>query len=114
LAASVGKVARGSAFASAGRDRRLRALGRHDPADRGRRASGVTAPLAAILLWGRFAAPKSPRRLSTRLRVPFELAVFALATVALVAADADTAAIVFGSAAVVNAVGLVLLRQLEA
>ena len=46
-------------------------------------AVAIAAPLAAILLWGRFAAPRSRQRLPARTRVPFELAIFGLAAVAL-------------------------------
>jgi hypothetical protein len=48
----------------------------------------VVVPLAMIVLWGTFAAPRAQRRLSRRIRIPFELAVFALAAGALLAAGA--------------------------
>ncbi len=67
---------------------------------------GVAAPLAAILLWGRFAAPKSEHRLPDRLRIPFELTVFALACLALVAAGAPLAGAVFALLAALNTAAL--------
>jgi len=74
----------------------------------------VAAPLLAIALWGRFAAPKSERRLALRPRLAFEGAVFGLAVLALLAAGHPGAALVFGVIAVVNAVLLAALGQLEA
>ena len=56
----------------------------------------IAAPLAAVILWGRFAAPRAKRRLPLRLRAPFELAVFALAALALLTAS-SAAAVVFTS-----------------
>ena len=41
----------------------------------------IAAPLLAAVLWGRWAAPRAKRRLPLARRVPFELAVFALAAV---------------------------------
>lgn len=72
----------------------------------------VAAPLIAIVLWGRFAAPRAPRRLPLRLRAPFELGVFALAALALWAAS-SAAAIGFASAVIANSLLLTLLRQWE-
>jgi hypothetical protein len=46
----------------------------------------VVVPVAMIVLWGRFAAPTSARRLRTAWRIPFELTVFGLAAAALLAA----------------------------
>jgi len=74
---------------------------------------GIAAPASAVLLWGSFAAPRSPRRLPTRLRVPFELSVFALAAVALVAVGWTAIAIAFAVVVIVNAVLLARLDQLE-
>jgi uncharacterized protein DUF2568 len=77
-------------------------------------ALAILAPAVAIVLWALFAAPRSERRLPTATRVPFELAVFGAAAVALVAADQPVAAIVFAVLAVVNAVLLFAFDQLEA
>jgi Protein of unknown function (DUF2568) len=71
----------------------------------------VVIPVAAVALWSRFAAPKSPRRLPTRARVPFELAVFALAALSLFAADHTSIAIVFSAAVALNAVLLTWFQQ---
>ncbi len=74
---------------------------------------GIAAPALAVVLWGTFAAPKASRRLPTRARVPFELSVFALAAVALVAVGWTAFAIAFAAVVVVNAVLLGQLDQWE-
>jgi hypothetical protein len=48
----------------------------------------VAVPLAMIVLWGTFVAPHAKHRLSSAIRIPFELAVFALAAGSLLAAGA--------------------------
>jgi len=73
----------------------------------------VAAPGVAIGLWSVLAAPKSPRRLSRALRVPFELGVFGLAVSALLVAGQPVAAIVYGMLAVLNAALLVAFDQLD-
>jgi hypothetical protein len=73
----------------------------------------IVTPAVAIVLWGRFAAPKSTRRLPTVPRMIFELTVFGLAAVALVAAGRSVAAAVFGVVAVVNAALLIVFHQWE-
>jgi len=72
---------------------------------------GVGIPVVVAALWSRFAAPKSPRRLPARARVPFELAVFALAALSLFAAGHRSLAIAFSAAVVVNAVLLTWFQQ---
>jgi hypothetical protein len=74
----------------------------------------IVTPTVAIVLWGLFAAPKSRRRLPRGARVPFELFVFALAVVALIAAGRPVAAFVFAVVVVVNAALLTVLGQWEA
>jgi Protein of unknown function (DUF2568) len=74
----------------------------------------ILAPVVAVVLWGVFAAPRSERRLALGARVPFELGVFGLAVVALVAADAPVAAVVLAGVVVVNAALLTAFRQWEA
>ena len=74
----------------------------------------IAAPVLAIALWALFAAPRSPRRLPTRLRVPFELAVFAAAVAALFAAGAPILAIVLAVLVVVNTALLAAFDQFEA
>jgi hypothetical protein len=73
----------------------------------------IAAPVAAIVLWGRFAAPRSNRRLALRLRIPFELTVFALASLVLIRAS-SVAAIAFAAIVLGNALLLTLLHQWEA
>ena len=74
----------------------------------------VGAPLAVCFLWGAFAAPRARRRLPTPARVPFELGVFAAATVALVVALSATVAVVFACAVLINAALLTAFGQWEA
>jgi hypothetical protein len=73
----------------------------------------VLTPALAIGLWGTFAAPKSPRRLPTRTRIPFELGVFALAALALNRSGHELIAIIFAVTAAVNAALLTWLEQWE-
>lgn len=74
----------------------------------------VLAPVAMIVLWGRFAAPRASRRLSLPARIPFELTILLLAAVALLAAGADTLAAVLAVAVVLNALPLTAFGQWEA
>ena len=73
----------------------------------------VAAPAVAVVLWGTFAAPKATRRLADAARVPFELAVFALAAAALAAAGNAALALAFAALVVVNAALLTTFRQWE-
>jgi hypothetical protein len=74
-------------------------------------AVAIAAPLVAVVLWGVLAAPRSTHRLRTAARIPFELAVFALAAVALATADQPALAVAFASLVVVNSLLLTLYRQ---
>jgi hypothetical protein len=74
----------------------------------------IAAPLVVALLWGRLAAPKASNRLPTSSRIPFELGVFLLAAVALVACGHTVAAIVFAALVVINAASLTAFEQWEA
>jgi uncharacterized protein DUF2568 len=74
----------------------------------------VGAPLVFIVLWARFAAPRSARRLPLHPRMVFELGVFALAAVALVVAGEPVPAAVFTALVVVNAALLTVFDQWEA
>ena len=74
----------------------------------------ILAPAIVIALWALLAAPKSERRLPTTARVPFELAVFALAAVALLSADRPGLATAFAAVAAVNAALLLAFDQLDA
>jgi hypothetical protein len=76
-------------------------------------ALAIAAPALAIGLWAVFAAPKSSRRLDRAARVPFELGVFGLAAVALLAAGKPAGAVVFAVLAAVNAALLAAFDQLE-
>jgi len=73
----------------------------------------VAAPAVAVVLWGTLAAPKATRRLADAARVPFELAVFALAAAALAAAGNAALALAFAALVVVNAALLTTFRQWE-
>jgi hypothetical protein len=77
-------------------------------------ALAIVLPLVAAVLWGMFAAPKARRRLPLRARAPFELTVFALAAVALWAAESVWLAVAFAALAVVNALLLTAFRQWDA
>jgi hypothetical protein len=72
------------------------------------------APLAAMFVWARFAAPRSTRRLRARARVPFEMTVFALAVGGLIARGADTLAIALAALVLFNALLLSALGQWDA
>jgi hypothetical protein len=74
----------------------------------------IAAPAVAIALWAVFAAPRSERRLATPVRVPFELGVFGLAAVALLAAGAPVAALVLAVLALLSAALLTRFDQWEA
>jgi hypothetical protein len=67
----------------------------------------------AIGLWSTFAAPRSTRRLPIRVRIPFELGIFALAALALLASSHGIFALVFAVTAVINAACLTWLEQWE-
>jgi Protein of unknown function (DUF2568) len=75
-------------------------------------ALGVSALF--IVLWGRFAAPRSAHRLPARSRIPFELGLFALAALALVLAGSPLLAAAFAVLVVVNAALLTVFDQWEA
>lgn len=66
----------------------------------------IAAPAVVAALWGRLAAPKSPQRLGDAARVPFELAVFALASLALLSAAGALPALLLGATAVATTVAL--------
>jgi hypothetical protein len=73
----------------------------------------IAAPLIAVLLWGRLAAPRSAHRLPLGTRIPFELGVFLLAALALLAAGHAVAAVVFAALVALNALGLTAFDQWE-
>jgi Protein of unknown function (DUF2568) len=73
----------------------------------------VVAPLVAVLLWARFAAPRSAHRLPLPSRIPFELGVFLLAALALLGAGHGAVAAVLGALLALNALGLTAFDQWE-
>jgi hypothetical protein len=74
----------------------------------------IIPPLIIALLWGRLAAPRSRHRLARGARIPFELIVFALAVVALIASGHVAWAIVLGVVMAINAAALSAFDQWEA
>jgi hypothetical protein len=73
----------------------------------------ICAPLLVAVLWGMLAAPNASRRLPVPARIPFELAVFGLAAVALGSALSVLAGLLFAIAAIVNAALLTTFDQWE-
>ena len=73
----------------------------------------IAVPVVVIAAWAVFAAPKSARRLPAQARIPFELAVFVAAVLALLAAGASGAALVMAVLVALNAIGLTVFRQWE-
>ena len=71
----------------------------------------VLAPLAMIVVWGRWAAPKASRRLPVSARIPLELTILLGAALALLAAGEDAVAAVFAAAVLLNAALLTALGQ---
>lgn len=67
---------------------------------------GIGAPLVAAAVWGRWAAPRSPRRLHGASRLIFESVVFAAGAVALVVAGAPVLAAVFVAIVVLDTAAL--------
>jgi hypothetical protein len=70
--------------------------------------TAIAAATTSIALWGLFAAPRSQRRLPLSSRVSFELAVFALATLALLDTHQTTPAVILATLAVGNSTLLTL------
>jgi hypothetical protein len=77
-------------------------------------ALGIVAPLVAVALWSRFAAPRAPRRLPTRPRVVLELAILLLGAVGFLVAGALAVGIAAAAAVVANAALLEAFDQWEA
>jgi Protein of unknown function (DUF2568) len=75
--------------------------------------AAIVAPLAAVIVWGLFCAPRARRRLPAPARIPLELAVFGLAAAGLAAAGAVTLAVIFGAVVVLNSVLLSVFHQWE-
>ena len=73
----------------------------------------ILLPVLAILVWGRWAAPKASHRLPTPTRIPLELGVFAVAAVGLLLSSRPVLATIFAVLAAVNAALLTAFRQWE-
>jgi hypothetical protein len=63
---------------------------------------GLGAPTLVAVLWGMFVAPKAPRRLADPARLALEVAIFGMATLALVTEGLMTLALVFAVAVTVS------------
>jgi len=66
-----------------------------------------------VLVWGMLLAPRAPRRLPMRARIPLELVLFGLAAAALAVAGPVWLGVLLGIAAVVN-IALVYALEGEA
>jgi hypothetical protein len=73
----------------------------------------IVLPVVAVVVWGRWCAPRSPHRLGTPARIPLELAVFVAAGVLLLVAGAVLWGNLFLVLVVLNATLLTALRQWE-
>lgn len=71
----------------------------------------IGLPVLAVLVWGRWAAPRSPRRLSTGPRVVLEMTMFVATGVGLAAADRRVESIAFVVLVAINAALLTLFDQ---
>jgi len=71
---------------------------------------GVGASLLAALIWARFMAPKSTRRLTGTAYLALKFVLFGAAALALAAARQPTLAIVFAVIAVINQVLLIVWK----
>jgi hypothetical protein len=74
----------------------------------------IVAPLAMAVVWGAWCAPRARRRLGMPLRAGVELAVFAVAVIALAAAGHVAWAVVLAIVMAINAVLLTAFDQWEA
>jgi hypothetical protein len=66
-----------------------------------------------VVVWGAFLAPRAPRRLPMRARIPLELVLFGLAAAALAVAGPVWLGVLLGIVAVVN-IALVYALEGEA
>ena len=76
----------------------------------GRIVLAVAAPVLAMVIWGRWLAPRAAHRLRDPLRLGVELVLFAVAAVALALTGPVLAAVVFA----VIAIGVALLLRAAA
>ena len=70
---------------------------------------GIGAPLLAAIVWGRYAAPRSPRRLTGVARQALELTILLGSAALLAVAGQPLLAAIFAVVIVANAV---MLREL--
>ena len=73
----------------------------------------IATPVAAAVLWGVFAAPKSSRRLPVQPRIRFELTIFTAAVLALLSAGVPGLAVTMSALIILNSVLLTVLGQWE-
>lgn len=71
------------------------------------------APLAAAFIWGRYVAPKSPRRLRDPLRLLVEVVVFGVATWGLATVGHPVLAVLLAAAYIGNVILMFRWRQRE-
>lgn len=71
----------------------------------------VGLPLAGALVWGRWVAPKAPRRLTDPARLGVEIVIFSLGAAALVAAGRPELGLILAAALMVNTSLAVLWHQ---
>jgi hypothetical protein len=72
---------------------------------------GIGAPVLAVVIWGRFLAPRSTIRLTGLAYLALKFILFGLAALALAAAGQPTLALIFVVVAVINQVLLLVWKQ---
>jgi hypothetical protein len=77
-------------------------------------AVAILAPLVAALVWGRWCAPRSPRRLETTPRIVVELVVLLGSAAGLALVGHTAAAAVLSGLVVINLALLLLVGDLDA
>jgi Protein of unknown function (DUF2568) len=77
-------------------------------------AVAIVAPLVAALVWARWCAPRSPRRLATMPRIIVELVVLLGSAACLALVGDGAAAAVLSGLVVINLALLFLLGDLDA
>ena len=72
---------------------------------------GIGVPLLAILIWGRFMAPKSSTRLTGMAYLVLKSILFGAAALGLVAVGQTTLAVIFVVVSVINQILLLVWKQ---
>lgn len=72
----------------------------------------IVLPLAVVVVWGAFFAPRAARRLDTAPRLVLECVLFGLGAVALAVSGLPVLAIVFAVVVALDLAGRIALRQL--